>query len=158
MGLLSVCQAPLMTSNSIMIETTGLSGLALPPEKALATLLVSGYVRGDRAAGHRRVEFLVGDEFAVFRRLPTLQGWERFNLLAVPLLIVIGALLLWLRLRRRTPAGLRLHPQNRVKSVTYWQSGPLKFALPLFFNEILKLRRDGHAIKCRHCCTCHAGV
>jgi len=44
--LLSVCQALLMTNNSIMVATTGLAGLALTPEKALATLPVTGYVCG----------------------------------------------------------------------------------------------------------------
>jgi MFS family permease len=45
-GLLSACQALLMTNNSIMIATTGLAGLALSPDKALATLPVTGYVCG----------------------------------------------------------------------------------------------------------------
>ena len=45
-SLLSACQALLMTNNSIMIATTGLAGLALSPEKSLATLPVTGYVCG----------------------------------------------------------------------------------------------------------------
>lgn len=45
-GLLSACQALLMTNNSIMIAATGLAGYALAANKSLATLPVSGYVVG----------------------------------------------------------------------------------------------------------------
>jgi MFS family permease len=78
-GLLSACQALLMTNNSIMIATTGLAGLALSPDKALATLPVTGYVCGAALTTMassmmmkrigRRNGFMVGSVVGIFGAL-----------------------------------------------------------------------------------------
>jgi MFS family permease len=49
-GLLAACQALLLTNNSTLIAINGLAGLALAPNKALATLPVTCWVAGGALA------------------------------------------------------------------------------------------------------------
>jgi len=49
-GLLAACQALLMTNNATLIAINGLAGLALAPQKALATLPVTFWVVGGAIA------------------------------------------------------------------------------------------------------------
>ena len=50
LGLLAVMQALLLTNNVTLVAVSGLAGFALSPDKALATLPVTGYVLGAAAA------------------------------------------------------------------------------------------------------------
>ncbi|MGE0312456.1 MAG: MFS transporter [Lautropia sp.] len=50
LGLLAVMQALLLTNNVTLIAVSGLAGFALSPDKALATLPVTGYVLGAATA------------------------------------------------------------------------------------------------------------
>lgn len=45
-GLLAICQGLLLTNNSVLITINGLTGLALAPDKGLATLPVTTYLIG----------------------------------------------------------------------------------------------------------------
>jgi len=74
-AVLAVCQALLLTNNSILITVNALAGYALAPDKTLATLPVTSYFVGSALATlplamlmkryTRRMGFIVGAMFAI---------------------------------------------------------------------------------------------
>ena len=117
LGLLVACQAMLFTVNSTLIAINGLSGLALAPIPALATLPVTCWIIGAalttmRASLHmkqvgRRIGFMHGSSIGILGALicATALWLQSFWLLCAGMLVYGG----WPDWRRAWPDHQPLH-------------------------------------------------